>query len=141
MGKNGIDEGDLPGEEWSGTYWSFFLRSAAPGVPGLHPGEEPMTVDEAIGPLANFGGQPRRNLWQHVAHDVRCYVVAHRRLRGWAPLVALELTPVRRDLVALIRRGGARAVTIERPIVGFRGWRYRWWERTAEVPFPGWRTP
>lgn len=41
---------------------------------------------------------------------------------------------------ALVRRAGAVAVTIPEPITGFRGWRYRWWPREAEVPFPDWRT-
>jgi len=39
----------------------------------------------------------------------------------------------------LVRRNGAEAVTISDPIVGFQGWRYRWWDRSAEVPFPEWR--
>lgn len=136
-----LAEGDLPGEKWSGTFWSFYLRGTIPNLPPLHLGESPMRVDEAMGPLAGFGGQPRSNLWQHIADGVRCYVVAHRRLRGYAPLAAIELTPARRQLVAFIRRGGARAVTIEDPILGFRGWRYRWWSRNNEQPFPGWKTP
>lgn len=65
----------------------------------------------------------------------RVYVVAHGRLRGYSPLTRLQRYPL-----ALGRRGGAVAVTIPEPIVGFRGWRYRWWERAAEVPFPRWRT-
>lgn len=35
----------------------------------------------------------------------------------------------------------AEAVTIAVPAPGFRGWRYRWWRREHEVPFPEWRTP
>lgn len=40
----------------------------------------------------------------------------------------------------LIRRGGAVAVTIPQQIPGFRGFRYCWWDRALEVPFPEWRT-
>lgn len=72
----------------------------------------------------------------------RVYVAAHGRLRGWAPLVALALVPGRSGRVWSLRRdGGAVACTIAEPIRGFRGWRYRWWPREAEIPFPDWRTP
>ncbi len=30
---------------------------------------------------------------------------------------------------------------LEEPIKGFRGFRYRWWKREDEQPFPEWRTP
>jgi len=40
-----------------------------------------------------------------------------------------------------VRGGGAVAVTIDKPIVGFRGFRYRDWEYADERPFPGWRAP
>lgn len=65
----------------------------------------------------------------------RVYVVSHGRLRGYAPLTRLQRHPL-----AFGRRGGAVAVTINTPIDGFRGWRYRWWNRADEVPFPAWRT-
>lgn len=66
----------------------------------------------------------------------RVYVVAHGRLRGYAPLVRLSRSPL-----ALVRRAGAVPVTISgEPIVGFRGWRYRWWALDDERPFPDWRT-
>lgn len=32
------------------------------------------------------------------------------------------------------------ACTIPAPVTGFRGWRYRWWSRDDEIPFPDWRT-
>lgn len=77
----------------------------------------------------------------HPAPDIRpgerVYVVAHGRLRGYAPLVRLDRAF---GSLALIREGGAVAVTIDQPIRGFRGWRYRWWNRSDEVPFPDWRT-
>lgn len=70
----------------------------------------------------------------------RVYIVAHGRLRGYAPLVRVDTNGVG-AAGALIRHGGAVAVTIAEPIRGFQGWRYRWWEYADEVPFPDWRTP
>jgi hypothetical protein len=72
----------------------------------------------------------------------RCYIVAHGRLRGYAPLVAVERRCVLRPSAhCFMRRGGAVAVTIDEPIRGFQGWRYRFWRREDERSFPGWRTP
>ena len=68
-----------------------------------------------------------------IAAGERVYVVAHGKLRGYAPLVRLRPG-------ALIRAGGAVAVTIDEPIPGFRGWRYRWWRREDERDFPNWRS-
>ena len=65
------------------------------------------------------------------------YVVCEDRLRGFAPLVEMNYE---RGSVYLIRGGGALAVTIPERITGFRGWRYRWWDRADEVPFPDWKT-
>ena len=77
----------------------------------------------------------------HIDPGERVYIVAHGRLRGYAPLVEKEwrcrLAPSRR---CLLRRGGAVAVTIDEPITGFQGWRYRWWSHDDERPFPDWRT-
>lgn len=73
-----------------------------------------------------------------IAPGERVYVVAHGQLRGWSPLVRLERNATR---FALIRGGGAEAVTIPEAVRGFRGWRYRWWPRGLERPFPWWRTP
>lgn len=67
----------------------------------------------------------------------RVYVVAHGRLRGYAPLTRLEVNGNR---LAFGRQGGAVAVTISEEIRGFRGWRYRWWYREQEAPFPDWKT-
>ena|SRR5436190_2209206 len=99
-----IDEGDLPGDDWSGDEFGFYL----------------------------FGGVP------DVAIGERIYVVAFGRLRGYAPLT--RVVPLQRGIV-LAREGGAVACTIDEPITGFRGWRYRWWEREDEKPFSDWRTP
>ena len=73
----------------------------------------------------------------------RFYVVARGRLRGYAPVV--QVLPYKdwdgRTGYEIYRRGGAVAVTIPQPIRGFQGLRKRWWPRSAEVPFPDWRTP
>jgi hypothetical protein len=72
----------------------------------------------------------------------RVYIVAHGRLRGYAPLTRYEYRHVGsgQGHVAFRRSGGAVAVTIAEPIRGFRGWRYRWWNLDDEVPFPDWKT-
>jgi hypothetical protein len=70
----------------------------------------------------------------------RVYIVAHGRLRGYAPLVRVEIyCQLRVSRACLVRAGGAVAVTIPEPIRGFQGYRYRWWERADEVPFPNWQ--
>jgi hypothetical protein len=66
----------------------------------------------------------------------RVYVVCEGRLRGYAPLVELSRDGYRWEL---IRGGGAVAITIPEAIKGFRGWRYRWWRRDEEIPFPRWK--
>lgn len=66
----------------------------------------------------------------------RVYVVCEGKLRGYAPLVRIERY---QNSYALVRRGGAVAVTIDEPIIGFRGARYRWWDYTDEKPFPSWQ--
>lgn len=68
----------------------------------------------------------------------RVYIVYKGKLRGFAPLVRIERCE---RGYALVRRGGAVAVTIDRKITGFRGFRYVWWDREREQPFPDWRTP
>lgn len=72
----------------------------------------------------------------------RVYIVAHDRLRGYAPLVRTEarcaLWTVKH---CLVRRGDAVAVTVCAPMRGFRGWRYRFWPREDEYPMPSWEQP
>lgn len=69
----------------------------------------------------------------------RVYVVFNRKVRGYAPLVALEKGGP--AYWYLVRGGDAVAVTIDESIIGFRGWRRRWWDRAVEKPFPEWQTP
>jgi hypothetical protein len=120
-----IAEGDAAGEPWSGTEWLFTLGGSSPKI----------------------------------SKGERVYVVHNNKLRGYAPLIRvdtfededdlagwfgdLEDCPPRRRVggCALVRGGGAVAVTIDEPIRGFQGFRYRWWEREAERPFPEWQTP
>lgn len=77
-----------------------------------------------------------------IAPGERVYIVAHGALRGYAPLVRTEtycsLNPGR---ACLLRAGGAVAVSIPEEIRGFQGYRYRWWNRTVELQFSGWRDP
>lgn len=70
----------------------------------------------------------------------RVYIVAHGKLRGYAPLVAIRADPDS-SRFALIRNGNAVACTVDEPITGFRGWKYRWWMREDEKPFHEWRKP
>lgn len=94
-----LDEGDGPGEPWSGRYYEFGLAYTRPSI---EKGE-------------------------------RVYVVCNGRLRGYAPLVLVERSLDGRH--NLIRGGGAVAVTVGFPIKGFRGFRYRWWERSVEQAY------
>ena len=92
------------------------------------PGDDP--TGETWG-FFTSGGRPR------IYPGDRVYVVAHGRLRGHAPLTGLRVDGRR---LAFGRRGGAVAMTIPEPIQGFRGWRYRWWEREDAIDFPDWKT-
>lgn len=76
----------------------------------------------------------------------RLYIVAHGKLRGFAPITEIDTENPERfggkpGGFAIVRRGGAVAVTVGLEIRGFQGWRYRWWNRAAEVPFPDWKQP
>lgn len=84
-----------------------------------------------------FCGWANRSACPPAQPGDRLYVVSHDRLRGYAPVTRVVNHEGR---WAIGRRGGAVAVTIPDHIVGFRGWRRRWWDRSAEVPFPEWRT-
>ena len=66
----------------------------------------------------------------------RVYIICEGKLRGYAPLVRVEKYD---RSYALVRRGGAVAVTIDEPVRGFQGFRYTWWSRADEKPFPGWQ--
>jgi len=67
----------------------------------------------------------------------RFYVVAHGKLRGWAPVT--RVGNLGHEGYEICRRGGAVACTVPLVIPGFRGLRIRWWLRENEIPFPDWR--
>ena len=66
----------------------------------------------------------------------RFYVVAHGKLRGWAPVTRVQWG---NGSGVICRRGDAVACTIPQPVPGFRGLRVRWWDRSIEQPFNNWR--
>ena len=122
-----------------------FTHHAAPGKRGLAAwiAEGDAAGDPASGRewcFTTYGILP-----SPVGDDDRLYVVCEGRLRGYAPLVAIKYDKLRfkngRAPLAFVRRGGAVAVTIAERIIGFRGYRRRWWHRDMELPFPDWRTP
>jgi hypothetical protein len=73
----------------------------------------------------------------------RVYIVCEGQLRGYAPLVRLEcyFTGPGPGPLAFIRGGDAVALTLPRPYTGFRGWKYRDWEREEEIPVEAAVTP
>lgn len=74
-----------------------------------------------------------------VCEGERVYIVCEGKLRGYAPLLFID--DYGNGRYALVRGGGAVAVTIPEPIRGFQGFRYRWWKYEEEQPFPNWKTP
>lgn len=81
-----------------------------------------------------LGGHPPK-----IEPGERVYVLYNGRIRGYSPLVRVERNGIGR--LALVRHGDAVAVTIPEVVRGFQGWRYRWWNRSIEIPFPDWRRP
>lgn len=65
----------------------------------------------------------------------RVYVVHNARLIGYAPLIVMEHDGYRAQL---IRGGDAQAVSTFERIRGFRGYRYRWWDRADERRIVNW---
>ena len=98
---------------------------------------------------AMWEGEAEYHFWvpsAYVANIIepgeRVYIVAHGQLRGYAPLVRAEnVCKLRPSRSCFLRRNGAVAVTIDEPIRGFQGFRYRWWSRDAELPFSRWIEP
>lgn len=107
-----------------------FTHPAAPGKKGLA-----AWLAEGDPAGAEWSGQ----LWSFTTYgpkpDIkpgqRVYVVCEGRLVGYAPLVMLEVCG---NSIAFVRGPNAVACTIDEPITGFRGWRYRWWNRDLEKP-------
>jgi hypothetical protein len=138
-------EGDLPGTDdvWCpGPLFDEHMRSVE--LPMTHrataSGWDQHWYDEHPGDLP-LGHEPLWDFFVATKPDIvpgeRVYIIAHGRLRGYAPLV--EWVPLVRGGY-LRRAGGAVAVTLPEPIRGFQGWRYVWWDRAREFPFPEWQT-
>lgn len=83
-----------------------------------------------------WGWFTQHSLIRKIHEGDRFYVVAHGRLRGFAPVTRVHLSD---RGGAICREGGGVAVTIDEAIPGFRGLRERWWPREQEIPFPDWR--
>lgn len=83
-------------------------------------------------------------VWSHVPYikpGERVYIVAHGRLRGYAPLVRQEqMCKLNPRVGCLLRSGGAVACTIDQEIQGFQGVRTRWWRYDDERAYPEWQT-
>ena len=83
-----------------------------------------------------WGWFTRSPLTRIIQPGDRFYVVAHGKLRGWAPVTRVEWS----DGSGIIcRRGGGVACTVPFAIPGFRGLRRVWWKRDQEIPFPNWK--
>jgi hypothetical protein len=115
--------------------WSYWLSEG--DCAGDKPGSHSDGLEGEIGVDYYFttgGGTPK------IKPGERVYIVAHNRLRGYAPLVRFDVSETGAWGITLVRNGGAMAVTIPNKITGFRGWRYRWWDLKDEHPFPDWKT-
>ncbi len=113
-----------------------FTHPCAPGLKGLAAwiAEGDAAGDEWSDTVWGFttgGARPNIKIGERV------YVICEDRLRGYAPLALLHRVGRR---VTFVRKGDAVAVTIPERITGFQGWRYRWWDRADEAPFPNWKT-
>lgn len=122
-GKKGLAawlaEGDAPGEPWDGDT-SYDFSTAGP-CPNIERGERVYVIceDRLVGyaPLVNLGFDKNQNMLWRYEDPIG---------RAWAPKGF--------GRIHLFRAGGAVACTIPEKIVGFRGWRYRWWDRSLETP-------
>ena len=85
-----------------------------------------------------WGWYTRSPLAARIRLGDRFYVVAHGKLRGWAPVTRVLMG---NGNYCIARRGDAVACTVPFPIPGFRGLRQRWWNKEIEQPFENWRTP
>jgi hypothetical protein len=86
-----------------------------------------------------WGWYTRSPVARNIEVGDRFYVVAHGKLRGWAPV-----TRIGRDAGGgwiICRKGNAVACSIPEVIPGFQGLRERWWPREREIPFLDWREP
>lgn len=113
-----------------------FRYDGAPGKVGLaawlaegDPAGTPWSGE--LWTFSTFGMRPT------IQPGERVYIVCEGKLRGWAPLVRLDLGRnfgTGPGYLGFVRGGGAIACTLREPITGFRGWRYRFWQYEDEVP-------
>jgi hypothetical protein len=142
-----IEEGHLPGEEWDGeSEYHFFGRGSRPTA---YPIDRVYVV--AHGMLRGYA--------PCVGIDIPVTGRARDRysLFRLGPSHYHDGVPIGQTIIerfpqplpdwwwpgatyGLVRHAGAVACTIPEPIRGFQGWRYRWWDRSVEVPFPTWMT-
>ena len=115
---------DLVGTCPKGEFLAWIAEGDAVG--------EPYTGEE-------WGWYTSHSLAATIKPGDRFYVVAHGKLRGWAPVTRVEDHSHKGGGHVICRRGDAVACTIPTPIPGFRGLRVRWWSRDIEQPFPEWR--
>jgi len=111
-----------------------FRYEKAPGKVGLQ-----AWLAEGDPPGSEWSGQEWDFMIGHtkprIQHGERVYIVCEGKLQGYAPLIRLDYFPniPPRGRYSLVRGGGAVALTLESAIPGFRGFRYRWWNRTDEL--------
>jgi hypothetical protein len=134
-----IDEGDAVGEPTSNTEWGFFLGS---GKPAIVPGERLYIV--AHGLVRGYAPVTRLAFFPepcslHIEDEPgceRCHIF--RDENDYPSQPKLKNGTRIPGRWAIGRRGGAVAMTIPQDVKGFQGWRKRWWDRSAEKPFPMW---
>ncbi|MGB8647294.1 MAG: hypothetical protein WCF84_18800, partial [Anaerolineae bacterium] len=73
----------------------------------------------------------------------RVYIVHKYKLRGYLPFVRIvEIENRAHHLFfgrfALVGHDAIAGITTSENIAGFAIWRYRWWDRQDERPFPNW---
>jgi hypothetical protein len=117
----GVDSGDVV-VAVAKPLWRGWLGE------GSAAGEPPSSASEFHWTIGNR--RPR------ISPGGRVYIVAFGRVRGYSRLLRVDTG----ETLSLVRGPQATAVTIDEDIPGFRGWRYRWWPRSAERPFPDWQT-
>ena len=94
------------------------------------------------GVLENHFWINKKSVPKDIAIGDRVYVVSNNKLRGYSPLLYVETScSLRLDRACFLRRNDAVAVTLNREIKGFQGWRYQWWDSNEEIAFPNWKTP
>lgn len=65
-------------------------------------------------------------------------------MSGYAQDTSVSVERSRAEIETILAKYGAKAfayMTSEtHAVIGFQGWRRRWWQRENEIPFPDWKT-